>query len=82
MLVLTLDQGYNNPRSLMRTKTLLLITILAAYGYYLHALSGAAQHHVDALRGQYNAALSSIDQQQVYDTASNQVVQYAQLTNR
>lgn len=51
----------------MRTKTLLLITMLTAYGYYLHALSGAAQHHVDALRGQYNAALSSIGQQQVYN---------------
>ncbi len=66
----------------MRAKTLLLITVLVAYGYYLHTLSGVAQNHVEALRGQYDAALMSLGQQQVYNSASNHVVQHDQVAHR
>ncbi len=70
--------GYNNSLkgNFMRAKTLLLITILAAYGYYLRTMSVALNNRADGLMEQYNAALSVATQMSGDVPANNLVVQY------
>jgi hypothetical protein len=60
----------------MRAKTLFLIMIISAYGYYLHSMSGAVQRQADGLMRQYNAAITTVSEAPDYSSPNNLVVQY------
>jgi hypothetical protein len=66
----------------MRAKTLFLIMIITAYGYYLHAMSGAVQRRADGLMHQYRAALTAVGEVPGFSTSNNLVVQQSQAINR
>jgi len=59
----------------MRAKTLFLIMIITAYGYYLHTMSGAVQRQADGLMRQYSAALITASETADYSAPNNLVVQ-------
>lgn len=59
----------------MRAKTLFLIMIISAYGYYLHSMSGTVQRQADGLMRQYNAAITAASEEPDYSAPNNLVVQ-------